>query len=168
MMFPYVYQAMCMRQAWKHWDLLHNINPLMSAMTNSRPDIFGLIFQVKAFWEKLLRRNVYCNTYEIYPSNILWNLSRFLSYCQKYLRCRQQFPEDLFSMDGLITDVLYGCLQPSLKTLAKVVEVLSNHKNKYLGDAWGSENLLLWNKWNIDGQRQEGGRYHHRLGPTSL
>ena len=48
--------------------------------------------------------NVNYNITSISPLNILWNLSHFQSYHQKYCRSRREFLEELLSVNGLSID----------------------------------------------------------------
>ena len=52
------------------------------------------------------RRNGKQNIANTTPKNILWDLSQFQSYCEKYLWSRPQFPEELLSINELSTEVL--------------------------------------------------------------
>ena len=48
-------------------------------------------------WWRSVNQNITTNS----PSNIMWNLSHFLSYCQKYCRSRREFLVELLSVNGL-------------------------------------------------------------------
>ena len=55
----------------------------------------------KHSWRNISRSNVIHNITNNSPSNILQNQFQFQSYCQKYCRSRQQFLNELLSMNGL-------------------------------------------------------------------
>ena len=113
-----------------------SVKPLMLTATKTSQTFLMKSCRQKQMQENIWWRNFIQDIINNSPSNILWNYIQFKSYHQKYHRSRRKLLEELLSINGLSSPLIYNV--PYTEEVLKV----SNGRS-----CWGFYDRVIGLNW---------------------